>query len=189
MRIFSMQLATRCCAVVAAVVAWLCAPAPAGACARAAPISAIGVARHVHYPDATVAAKGFTPGGGVNSATPTQLAALGLGGPPYVPLSEEEAHLALERDLLLKVGKHLQVSDYPHEARRWRWTGTVLVEVLVAGNGLVKQVALSRTSGFRVLDMQALEVVRRVPKLYMPLGLRQRDRTVTVPVGFYLQKL
>jgi TonB family protein len=148
------------------------------------------MAKQVPYPGATVPAKALKAGRRVKSSTAAQLAALGFDELPYVsPLSEEEAHLALERDLLLKVGKHLQVSDYPYEARRWRWTGTVLVEVLVAGNGLVKQVALSRTSGFRVLDMQALEVVRRVPKLYMPLGLRQRDRTVTVPVGFYLQKL
>ncbi|HEY7760224.1 MAG TPA: energy transducer TonB [Burkholderiales bacterium] len=116
------------------------------------------------------------------------ISALGSSKPPFVPLSEEEAHHALERDLLLKVGKHLQTSDYPGEARRWRWTGTVLVEVLVAADGMVKQVALSRTSGFRVLDMQALEVVRRVSKLFVPIGLRQRDRTVTVPVSFYLQK-
>jgi protein TonB len=124
------------------------------------------------------------PAGAVSQLT----AALGSSEPPFVPLSEEEAHHALERDLLLKVGKYLQVSDYPGEARRWRWTGTVLVEVLVAADGMVKQVALSRTSGFRVLDMQALEVVRRVSKLFVPVGLRQRDRTVTVPVIFHLQK-
>jgi protein TonB len=116
------------------------------------------------------------------------ISALGWSEAPFVPLSEEEAHHALERDLLLKVGKYLRASDYPGEARRWRWTGTVLVEVLVAADGMVKQVALSRTSGFRVLDMQALEVVRRVSRLFVPVGLRQRDRTVTVPVSFYLQK-
>jgi TonB family protein len=186
MKIPSMQAAMQCCAAATALVAWVCAPAPAGACTPAASPSAKAQAP---CPGATVPAKGREPGRRSESSAPTRVAALGLGGPPYVALSEEEAHLALERDLLLKVGKQLQVSDYPHEARRWRWSGTVLVEVLVAGNGMVKQVALSRTSGFRVLDMQALAVVRRVPKLYVPVGLRQRDRTVTVPVGFYLQKV
>jgi len=104
-------------------------------------------------------------------------------------LSEEEGLLALEQDLSLKVGKHLQLVDYPEEALRWRWTGTALIEVVIGGNGLVKQVALSRTSGFRVLDEQALAVVRRVPKVFVPVGLRMRDRTLTVPVGFYLQHL
>jgi hypothetical protein len=40
-----------------------------------------------------------------------------------------------------------------------------------------------------VLDQQAIAVVRRVSKVYMPAGLRARDRTLTVPVGFYLQNL
>lgn len=151
MRTSPVHPTSRCCAVVAAFVALLCAAPHAGAASRL-------------------------------------ISALGWSEPPFAPLSEEEAHHALERDLLLKVGKHLQASDYPDEARRWRWTGTVLVEVLVAANGMVMQVALSRSSGFRVLDMQALEVVRRVPKVFVPVGLRQRDRTVTVPVGFYLQK-
>jgi len=122
--------------------------------------------------------------------SPIRLAALdGDDLPGLATLTEEEGQFALEQDLSLKVGKYLQVVDYPQEALRWRWTGTVLVEVLIAGNGLLKSVALSRTSGFRVLDEQALVVVRRVPKLYMPAGLRVRERTLTVPVGFYLQNL
>lgn len=184
-----MQSATRCCAVIAAFAACLCAPPPACAFPRPMPASALDDVEQARYPGATAPTKGLKPDHGVESSTATQLAALGWSDLPFVPLSEEEAHHALERDLLLKVGKHMQASDYPDEARRWRWTGTALVEVLVAANGVVKQVALSRSSGFRVLDMHALEVVRRVPKLFVPVGLRQRDRTVTVPVGFYLQKL
>ena len=34
---------------------------------------------------------------------------------------------------------------------------------------------------------QALAVVRRVQKVFVPTRLRGRERTVTVPVGFYLQ--
>ena len=116
-----------------------------------------------------------------------KLAALGKDAPHTPPLSEDEALSALERDVSLKIGKQSQLDDYPEEARRWRWTGTALVEVLVAGNGLVKQVVLSRTSGFRVLDEQALAMVKRVQKVFVPVRLRGRDRTVTVPVGFYLQ--
>lgn len=119
-----------------------------------------------------------------------KLAALGEEDLSAVPsLTEEEGLLALEHELSLKVGKHLQTVDYPEEALRWRWTGTALIEVLVAGDGMVKHVALSSTSGFRVLDEQALIVVRRVPRVFVPAGLRMRDRTVTVPVGFYLQNL
>jgi len=104
-------------------------------------------------------------------------------------LSEEEAMLALERELSLKVGKHVREEDYPQEAQRWRWTGTALIAVLVGANGSVKDVSLGKTSGFRVLDEQALAVVKRVSKLFVPLRLRGRDIAVTIPVGFYLQNM
>lgn len=104
-------------------------------------------------------------------------------------LSEDEAVLALERELSLKVGKHVREEDYPEEAQRWRWTGTVLIEVLVGANGSVKEVSLGKTSGFRVLDEQALAVVRRVSKLFVPMRLRGREIGVTIPIGFYLQNM
>jgi TonB family protein len=104
-------------------------------------------------------------------------------------LSEEEAVLALERELSLKVGKQMRDEDYPEEAQRWRWTGTVMIDVIVGANGSVKDVSLGKTSGFRILDTQALIVVRRVSKLFVPLQLRGRDIPVTIPIGFYLQDM
>jgi TonB family protein len=102
-------------------------------------------------------------------------------------MSEEDAVLALERELSLKVGKQTRDEDYPEEAQRWRWTGTVMIDVVVGANGSIKDVSLGKTSGFRVLDAQALTVVRRVSKLYVPALLRGRDVAVTIPIGFYLQ--
>ena len=132
-----------------------------------------------------------TPAAGTQrDRTSIRLAALGNADHLSITaLSEEEGLLALEQDLSLKVGKHMQPFDYPAEAMRWRWTGTVLVAAVIAADGAVKEVALSRTSGFRVLDEQALVVVRRVSRVFVPVGLRVRERTVTVPVGFYLQRM
>ena len=104
-------------------------------------------------------------------------------------LSEEEAVLALERELSLKVGKQMREEDYPEEAQRWRWTGTAMIDVIVGANGSVKAVTLGKTSGFRILDTQALIVVRRVSKLFVPVQLRGRDIAVTIPIGFYLQDM
>jgi protein TonB len=105
------------------------------------------------------------------------------------PQTEQEAREWLERDLALKVGKRRQADDYPEEAVRFGWTGTALIDVLVAGNGTIKTIALSRTSGFRVLDDQAIEMVKRVSKLWVPVRLRGRDTSVTVPIGFQMQTL
>jgi len=104
-------------------------------------------------------------------------------------LSEKEAVLALERELSLKVGKQMREEDYPEEAQRWRWTGTAMIHVIVGANGSVKGVTLGKTSGFRILDTQALIVVQRVSKLFVPVQLRGRDIAVTIPIGFYLQDM
>jgi TonB family protein len=104
-------------------------------------------------------------------------------------LSEEEAVLALERELSLQVGKEMREEDYPEEAQRWRWTGTAMIDVIVGANGSVRDVSLGKTSGFRILDAQALIVVRRVSKLFVPVQLRGRDIAVTIPIGFYLQDM
>jgi len=121
-----------------------------------------------------------------------QLAALGapdLSLYPSTVVTEEEALKALEQELSLKVGKQIHPSDYPTEARRWRWTGTSVVQVQVGTDGMVRAVELRRTSGFDVLDEQALVIVRRVSKLFVPFRLRGREHAVAVPVGFYLKEI
>jgi TonB family protein len=123
------------------------------------------------------------------TAAGSRFAALGtpeIAGSPL--LSPEEAQLALDQDLALKVGKQMRPEDYPHEAVRSRWTGTALIEVLVSSQGLVTQVALSRSSGFQILDEQALAVVRRVTRVFMPFQLRSAEQRALVPIGFYLQE-
>jgi TonB family protein len=122
---------------------------------------------------------------------PVRLAALGAPDFALYPgmmLTEEEALKSLEQELSLKVGKKITPSDYPDEARRWRWTGTALVQVRVDAEGMVAAVELHRTSGFRVLDDQAVVMVRRVSKLFVPFRLRGREHAVTVPIGFYLKQ-
>ena len=104
-------------------------------------------------------------------------------------MTEEEALKSLEQEVSLKVGKHMVASDYPAEAQRWRWTGTSLIQVMVGKDGKVREVSLSRSSGFRMLDESALTVVKRVSKLFVPFRLRGREHSVTVPIGFYLRDM
>lgn len=157
----------------------------------AAPIAAVAAAsaqsagtKHVASVDSTATQR--------DAREPVQVAALGtpdLGLFRVMMLTEEEALQALEREVSLKVGKQVRKDDYPEEARRLRWTGTALVQVQVNGDGTVAGVSLERTSGFQVLDHQALVMVRRVSKLFLPFRLRGREHAVTVPIGFYLKKI
>ncbi len=99
--------------------------------------------------------------------------------------SDALATEALEVEILRNVGKQTHEADYPEEARRWSWSGTTLVQVSMDRDGSMKEVSVQRTSGFRVLDDQAVKMVRRVPFTRVPDRLKGREVTVTVPIGFY----
>jgi len=99
--------------------------------------------------------------------------------------SDALATEALEVEILRNVGKQTHEGDYPEEARRWSWSGTTLVQVSMDRDGGMKEVSVQRTSGFRVLDDQAVKMVRRVPFTRVPDRLKGREVTVTVPIGFY----
>lgn len=50
---------------------------------------------------------------------------------------------------------------YPALARRMGYQGTVELEVLVSGSGMVEELRIATSSGYPVLDKSALEAVRR----------------------------
>ena len=107
---------------------------------------------------------------------------------PYgADLSEAESLRALEAEVLRKLGSKVRESDYPEEARRRGWSGTSLVAVSVGSNGKIKEVSIHRTSGFSILDEQALRMLQRVTIWWIPQRLRNREVKVIVPVGFYIR--
>lgn len=109
---------------------------------------------------------------------------------PYgASLTEEEALRALEVEISRKLGAKIQESDYPEEARRQGWTGTTLVGVEVGANGKIIRVSLSQTSGFRLLDQQALRMVEGVRIWWIPQRLRKRTVQVAVPVAFFIRNV
>jgi protein TonB len=77
--------------------------------------------------------------------------------------------------------------DYPLRARRLRQEGTAEVVVKVGADGKVKDVSVSRSSGHRVLDEEAVERVRSVlPLPKAPPDLRGREFSIQVPISFKL---
>ena len=75
---------------------------------------------------------------------------------------------------------------YPALARRRGWEGTVILQVEVGADGAVNRVNLQNTSGYRILDLAALDAVQRWR--FHP-GIRNglpQVCTVLVPVRFVL---
>jgi periplasmic protein TonB len=110
-----------------------------------------------------------------------------IASPTRAGLTEEQALHALETEISRKVGLQMKEADYPDEARRWAWGGTTLVKVLVNVDGVIGGISVGKTSGFRMLDEQAVRVVSRVRSpSWIPDRLRGREISVLVPIGFIL---
>lgn len=126
---------------------------------------------------------GEIPGSGSLQESPSStLASLGEGlggeGRGLSPVPVHEATPLYRRN---------PVPEYPLIARKRGYQGTVVLEVLVNREGKVKELTLSTSSGYSVLDQAALTSVKAW--LFDP-GTRGGDKVemwVKVPVRFHLE--
>jgi protein TonB len=78
--------------------------------------------------------------------------------------------------------------DYPRLALQKGWEGTARVRVEIGRDGKVQQVALSKSSGYDVLDDRALEILKRVHVPTVPHELIGREFTIDFPIAFRIPK-
>lgn len=77
--------------------------------------------------------------------------------------------------------------SYPIEALRNAWQGQVVITAIIGRDGQVKTAELGRSSGYDVLDAEALTKVRGVRNLPNPPPmLKGREFKLDVPVTFVL---
>jgi len=76
---------------------------------------------------------------------------------------------------------------YPALARRRRYTGTVILKVLVDAKGRASKVKVASSSGYSLLDEAALKAVRRWQFAPGTEGGRPTAMRVKVPIRFCLQ--
>lgn len=80
------------------------------------------------------------------------------------------------------ISKH---KKYPRVAQMRGWQGEVIVELELDGNGKISSKKIAKSSGYSVLDNQALEMVEKaLPFPVPPEVLRGSNFTITVPVPF-----
>lgn len=94
----------------------------------------------------------------------------------------------LERYGLLiskEIGKD---QKYPLRAKTLGWQGTTEVLLRIGADARVKEVKVAKSSGYDVLDEEAVEKVRRAKHLPPPPeGFKDREFTVLVPIVFKLE--
>lgn len=76
---------------------------------------------------------------------------------------------------------------YPQLAARKGWQGEVQLRVVVEGSGRLLEVSVQESSGYEVLDREAVEMVRRAAPFPVPAGMRKDELAITLPVQFRLE--
>jgi protein TonB len=78
--------------------------------------------------------------------------------------------------------------QYPRVAQMRGWQGEVLIDLKLDANGTVLETTILRSSGFEVLDKQALEMVKKAaPFPPPPEILKSNIFNIQVPVSFKLE--
>lgn len=106
--------------------------------------------------------------------------------PPVVSQADiDDARDKYGNSLWGAISKH---KKYPKIAQMRNWQGEVTVELELDGNGKLKSKKITQSSGYDILDKQALEMVEKaLPFPAPPEALRGTNFTITVPVPFKLE--
>ena len=101
--------------------------------------------------------------------------------PPVDTQQERNQYGAL---LASEIAKHKQ---YPILAKRTRQQGNVILQVQITSLGKLIAAQVYQSSGYELLDSQAMEMVKKAtPFSHPPSALGERDLTLLVPVSFRL---
>lgn len=78
---------------------------------------------------------------------------------------------------------------YPESARDLQWTGEVTVRLAVGPAGRLAALRVQESSGYRILDQQALETLRRAHAgVELPPALRDKAFTLQLRVIYRLDQ-
>jgi Periplasmic protein TonB, links inner and outer membranes len=108
---------------------------------------------------------------------------------PTSSLTDESRRVALEesflRERLLVISSIVQRHiNYPPIARRMGWEGRVLVSFVLEPNGDIRDLKVLKSSGYEVLDKEALDAIRRS---YRDFPKPPISVVVKLPVNFKLE--
>ncbi|MBM4122034.1 MAG: TonB family protein [Nitrospira sp.] len=79
-----------------------------------------------------------------------------------------------------------QLKRYPHLARMNRWEGKVILRAVIKEDGQLVDLEVAETSGYAVLDHDALEVMRQASPLKLKHPLGKPQVVVQVPISYKL---
>lgn len=94
----------------------------------------------------------------------------------------------LDHYRLALIGVARRYKRYPAQALDKGWQGRVEIRLVVGANGAIQSSLVKASSGYEILDNQALDMVKKAkPLTPIPAALRGREFSVDIPVIFDLQ--
>jgi protein TonB len=94
----------------------------------------------------------------------------------------------LDQYRLALIGVARKYKRYPAQAMEKGWTGKVEVRLVIGSNGMIQSALVKTSSGYEILDNQALDMVKKAkPLTPIPAALRGKEFIVDIPVIFDLQ--
>jgi protein TonB len=94
----------------------------------------------------------------------------------------------LDQYRIALIGIARRYKRYPAQAMDKGWQGKVEIRLVVGANGAIQASLVKVSSGYEILDNQALDMVKKAkPLTPIPASLRGREFTVDIPVVFDLQ--
>ena len=85
---------------------------------------------------------------------------------------------------------HRRITDlkrYPHAARVQRWEGKVVLRAVIEQDGHLADLRIQRSSGYDLLDQEAMDLVRRVCPLPLERTLGRPRVVMYVPITYMLE--
>ncbi len=115
-------------------------------------------------------------------SVPTPVESVRTPPPPqvdYDALSNQYARL-----ISREVAKYKQ---YPKIAQMRNWQGEAIIQILVDGSGKVLESKVHTSSGYDVLDKQAIKMVNEASLPLPPEALRNKPISILIPIAFKLE--
>jgi protein TonB len=81
----------------------------------------------------------------------------------------------------------VELKRYPHEARLNRWEGKVVLKAVIRKDGHLGDLQIEKSSGYDILDQDAMELVRKACPLHLKHPLGRPEVVVQIPINYALR--
>lgn len=107
---------------------------------------------------------------------------------PAAPSAEAFDAGSLAQFRLQLISAARKYKRYPRVAMDNNWEGDVVVRMVIGANGMISALSIQSSSGYDVLDQQALEMFKRAkPLVQIPPALRGRQFTIELRAIYSLK--